>query len=43
MKLYLDTANTLEWDELMPLGFFEGIITNPLLAQKADLNYIEIN
>ena len=43
MKLYLDTANTLEWDELMPLGFFEGITTNPLLAQKVDLNYTKIN
>jgi transaldolase len=43
MKLYLDTANTSEWDKLFPLGLFEGITTNPLLAQRAGLNYAEID
>ena len=43
MKLYLDTANTSEWDKLLPLGLFEGITTNPLLAQRAGLNYAEID
>ena len=43
MKLYLDTANTSEWDKLLPMGLFEGITTNPLLAQRAGLNYAEID
>lgn len=43
MTLYLDTANTQEWDDLMPTGLFHGITTNPLLAQRAGLAYADID
>ena len=39
MRLYLDTANTQDWVKLLPLGVFYGITTNPLLAQRAGLDY----
>ncbi|KIN60669.1 putative fructose-6-phosphate aldolase (FSA) [Sulfitobacter noctilucae] len=42
MTLYLDTANTADWDALMPLGLFQGITTNPLLAARAGLDYPNI-
>ena len=35
MKLYLDSADTSAWQELMPLGIFYGITTNPLLIERA--------
>lgn len=35
MKLYLDSADTEAWQELMPLGVFSGITTNPLLIERA--------
>ncbi|HCI07732.1 MAG TPA: transaldolase, partial [Sulfitobacter sp.] len=38
MKLYLDTADTTAWDDLMPTGMFYGITTNPLLAVRAGLD-----
>lgn len=41
--LYLDTADTTAWDDLMPTGLFHGITTNPLLAVRAGLNYPDIN
>lgn len=43
MDLYIDTANTADWDRLMPLGLFKGITTNPLLAARAGLSYGQIN
>ena len=43
MKLYLDTAETDLWDDLMPTGLFHGITTNPLLAAKAGLSYAQID
>ncbi|QHQ34237.1 transaldolase family protein [Algicella marina] len=39
MRLYLDTAERAAWEELMPLGIFHGITTNPLLAHRAGLEY----
>ena len=39
MRLYLDTANTQDWVQLLPLGVFYGITTNPILAQRAGLDY----
>ena len=42
MRLYLDTADTLDWADLMPTGIFYGITTNPLLTKRLDLNYEEI-
>ena len=36
MKLYLDSADTQAWQELMPLGVFYGITTNPLLIERAE-------
>lgn len=35
LSLYLDTADTAEWDRLLPLGFFSGVTTNPVLLQRA--------
>ena len=43
MKLYLDTAETDLWDDLMPTGLFHGITTNPLLAARAGLRYAHID
>lgn len=39
MKLYLDTAEVAQWDDLMPTGLFQGITTNPALVAKAGLDY----
>ena len=39
MRLYLDTANMQDWVQLLPLGVFYGITTNPLLAQRSGLDY----
>lgn len=43
MDLYIDTADTAAWDDLMPTGLFFGITTNPLLAARAGLSYPEID
>ncbi|MEM6461518.1 MAG: transaldolase family protein [Pseudomonadota bacterium] len=43
MDLFLDTADVTVWDDLMPLGLFCGITTNPLLAAKAGLSYPDID
>lgn len=43
MDLYLDTAETDRWQELMPTCLFRGITTNPLLASRAGLAYPEID
>jgi len=34
-RLFLDTADEKAWGELMPLGLFYGITTNPVLLEKA--------
>ncbi len=39
MRLYLDTADGDAWERLLPYGIFNGITTNPLLAQRAGLSY----
>lgn len=43
MRLYLDTADSSAWRELMPMGIFYGITTNPLLTARAGLLYREIS
>lgn len=43
MTLYLDTAEITEWADLMPVGVFRGITTNPLLAARAGMDYPNIN
>ena len=43
LDLYLDTADTAEWDSLMPTGMFRGITTNPLLSHLAGLFYPKID
>lgn len=35
-RFFLDTADTKEWDELLPLGIFHGITTNPTLLERAN-------
>ena len=42
LRLYLDTANSGDWEDFMPTGAFYGITTNPLLTKKLGLNYGEI-
>lgn len=34
-RLFLDTADVNAWGELMPLGMFYGITTNPVLLERA--------
>lgn len=43
MDLYIDTADTAAWADLMPTGLFYGITTNPLLAHRAGLSYPQID
>lgn len=35
IRLFLDTADTAAWEELLPLGVFFGVTTNPLLLERA--------
>jgi len=35
-RFFLDTADTDEWDALLPLGMFHGVTTNPTLLERAD-------
>ena len=34
-RFFLDTADTREWDALLPLGIFHGITTNPTLLERS--------
>ena len=34
-RLFLDTADTDEWGELLPTGIFHGVTTNPTLLERA--------
>jgi len=34
-RLFLDTADPSEWDELLPTGIFHGVTTNPILLERA--------
>jgi transaldolase len=34
-RLFLDTADTTEWEELLPTGIFHGVTTNPTLLERA--------
>ena len=43
MRLYLDSADSSEWLNLMPTGAFYGITTNPLLTARAGLVYDDIS
>ena len=43
MRLYLDTADSSDWRDLMPMGVFYGITTNPLLTDRAGLRYRDIS
>jgi len=39
IRLYLETADRSEWANLLPLGIFHGINTNPLLLQQAGISH----
>lgn len=43
MKIFLDTFDMESWRCFMPSGLFHGITTNPLLAQRAGLDYSSID
>eukprot|EP00977_Amphora_coffeiformis_P022438 scaffold10861_cov180-Amphora_coffeaeformis.AAC.25 len=34
-RFFLDTADTEEWDALLPTGIFHGVTTNPTLLKRA--------
>ena len=34
-RFFLDTADVREWEELLPLGIFHGVTTNPVLLERA--------
>lgn len=34
-RIFLDTADTAEWDDLLRTGIFHGVTTNPTLLEKA--------
>lgn len=36
-RIFLDTAGTNDWDELLPTGIFHGVTTNPTLLQRANV------
>jgi transaldolase len=35
LRLFLDSADPDEWSRFLPLGFFHGVTTNPLLLERA--------
>lgn len=35
-RFFLDTADTSEWDDLLKLGLFHGVTTNPALLERAN-------
>mmetsp|Transcript_49288 Transcript_49288/g.114568 ORF Transcript_49288/g.114568 Transcript_49288/m.114568 type:complete len:320 (+) Transcript_49288:84-1043(+) len=35
LRLMLDTSDLKEWEKFLPLGFFHGITSNPVLMQRA--------
>ena len=43
MRLYLDSFNSMDWDNYLSTNLFYGITTNPLLAKHAGLSYAEID
>lgn len=37
LRLYLDTADTSQWQAWLPTGMFYGVTTNPLLLERAQI------
>ena len=37
IRLFLDTADTTEWQNWLPTGLFYGVTTNPLLLEKSQV------
>ncbi len=37
IRLFLDTADTTQWQKWLPTGLFYGVTTNPLLLEKAQV------
>lgn len=35
IRLFLDTADTAQWQSWLPIGMFYGVTTNPLLLERA--------
>lgn len=35
LRIFLDSADPADWRRLLPLGFFHGVTTNPLLLERA--------
>ena len=35
LRMFLDSADPADWDRFLPLGFFHGVTTNPLLLERA--------
>ncbi|CAE7550717.1 tal [Symbiodinium natans] len=36
-RFFLDTASTEQWSELLPLGIFHGITTNPTILERCNV------
>ena len=36
LRYFLDTADEAEWSELLPLGIFHGVTTNPTLLEARE-------
>jgi transaldolase len=43
LRLFLDSADPNEWSRFLPLGFFHGVTTNPLLLERAGQTCSVIN
>src|SRR4028118_301496 len=37
LRLFLDTADTTQWQTWLPTGIFYGVTTNPLLLKRANV------
>lgn len=35
LRLFLDSADPVDWNRFLPLGFFHGVTTNPMLLERA--------
>ena len=35
LRLFLDSADPADWSRFLPLGFFHGVTTNPVLLERA--------
>lgn len=39
LRLYVDSANTNDWEKYLPTGIFYGVTTNPTLLKKSGVEF----